>query len=103
VCYLTSTLISYQITILISQTNPAQTLSVLSIDVYGFHEIKFHNSIVIFSDPLNPALPLRFESSPLSYGTGGGETVRLPGGCSLSSQKYDELKEFMSAESIQDW
>lgn len=53
-------------------------------------------------DPLNPALPLRFESSPLSYGTGGGETVRLPGGCTLSARKYDELKEFMTAESIQD-
>ncbi|KAF2365103.1 WAP-type 'four-disulfide core' domain [Trinorchestia longiramus] len=53
-------------------------------------------------DPLNPALPLRFESSPLSYGTGGGETVRLPGGCSLSATKYEELKEFMTAESIQD-
>lgn len=53
-------------------------------------------------DPANPALPLRFEAPPLSYGTGAGETVRLPGGCVLSGQEYDDLKAFMAAPSIQD-
>jgi len=53
-------------------------------------------------DPANPALPLRFEEAPLSYGTGAGETVRLPGGCVLSGEEYAQLKTFMAADSIQD-
>ncbi|XP_018022007.1 uncharacterized protein LOC108678166 [Hyalella azteca] len=47
-------------------------------------------------------LPRRVEPATLSYGTAGEETVDLPGGCVLPATKYAELKQFMTADSIQD-
>ncbi|CAL4065427.1 unnamed protein product [Meganyctiphanes norvegica] len=44
--------------------------------------------------------PIRFDSADsLMFAEGGGEAIHMPGGCTVSSQKYSELEDFKKTRS----